>query len=98
MNANVELTPPDWPPFPTAADDDVCPLCGECRTRRVARELAREGELLFWWRQGLTWADGVDYLRRASGDGGGYRSRGPVLWALRVLSLTAWRERHGWCR
>jgi hypothetical protein len=43
---------------------------------------------------------GVDLVRAANGGyegGGGYRSAGPVLWAMRVLKLDAWYYYHRDC-
>jgi hypothetical protein len=82
--ANAWLAPAPWPPWPCDADDDECPACGE-----TYRDFRTPG--------GLSWQDGVDLVRVVNGDGGGYRSAGPVRWALRTLKLTAWRERHGGC-
>jgi hypothetical protein len=46
-------------------------------------------------------AEAAQYIRqRAKDDGdesGGFRSRGPVLWALRVLKLMSWYEEHFMC-
>jgi hypothetical protein len=83
---NVTIEPPEWPPYPSDADDDYCPACDEHYQD---------------FRPGITWDAGVETLRHASvsaGDpGGGFRTRGPVLWAMRALKLALWRERHGWC-
>lgn len=43
---------------------------------------------------------GVDLVRATNGGfegGGGYRSKGPVLWAMRVLKLDAWYNYHRDC-
>lgn len=48
------------------------------------------------FRAGIDWSDGVALVRGHNGEGGGYRSRGPVLWAMRVLKLDAWYMEH-WC-
>lgn len=37
------------------------------------------------------------WVRSHNGDAGGFRSRGPVLWAMRVMKLTAWYEKHACC-
>jgi hypothetical protein len=41
--------------------------------------------------------DGAQRVRQVNGEGGGYRSRGPVLWAMRVLKLEAWYLEHLLC-
>lgn len=50
---------------------------------------------------GVTWDDGVELLRRAAqaqgDDGGGFRSRGPVLWAMRAVKMSRWLWRHRLC-
>ena len=48
-------------------------------------------------RFGLRWEDGVRLVRSANGEGGGYRSRGAVLWALRVLKTDRWWAEHAVC-
>lgn len=54
------------------------------------------GELFrnFRPRPAITFDDGVELVRRAARrqgiPGDGYRSRGPVLWAMHVLKLDAW--------
>lgn len=48
-------------------------------------------------RFGLRWEDGVRLVRGANGEGGGYRSRGAVLWALRVLKMDRWYAEHSPC-
>lgn len=46
------------------------------------------------FRSGITFADGVELVRSAARaqriPGDGYRSRGPVLWAMHCLKLQAW--------
>lgn len=40
----------------------------------------------------------IRYRAKAEGDdGGGYRSRGPVLWVMRAAKLAAWFEAHYPC-
>jgi hypothetical protein len=50
---------------------------------------------------GVSWDDGVELLRdtnRGAGiEGQGYRSRGPVLHAMRVLKLERWYDDHRNC-
>tara|TARA_Y100000310_G_C20462492_1_gene706034 strand:- start:560 stop:856 length:297 start_codon:yes stop_codon:yes gene_type:complete len=56
------------------------------------------GEEYSSFRCGVSWDDGVDAVRQANiRNGGGYRSRGPVLWAMRVIKLDAWYLRHFPC-
>lgn len=49
--------------------------------------------------QGVTWDEGVQRLRETNADieGKGYRSRGPVLWAMRVIKLERWYADHVNC-
>ena len=47
---------------------------------------------------GVTWQDGVDLVRHANRDeGGGYRSAGSVLWAMRTIKLRRWFDKHEDC-
>lgn len=51
-------------------------------------------------RYGISWKMGVDLVRATNGGfegGGGYRSKGPVLWAMRVIKLDAWYNYHRDC-
>ena len=53
-------------------------------------------------RFGITWKMGVDLVRASNGgfdseNGGGYKSAGPILWAMRVLKLDAWYHCHRDC-
>ena len=69
--------------------EEECEVCGE-QYKRTAL--------------GVTWADGEELVRQANprgqvaGSSGGFRTRGPVLWAMRVLKLERWAERHMPCR
>ena len=49
----------------------------------------------------LCFQEAANWLRsRAHGDGdesGGFRSRGPVLWMMRVAKLGAWYDEHRYC-
>ena len=60
------------------------------------------GDLYRDHRSGATFSDAHQRIRSAAlrdGDeGGGYRSRGPVLWAMRVLKAESWMMRHLNCR
>jgi hypothetical protein len=47
---------------------------------------------------GITWRMGVEFFDASNPDETRYRSRGPVLWAMRVLKLDAWYEHHRHCR
>ena len=52
------------------------------------------------FRSGVTFAEAAALVRLSNGGfeaGGGYRSRGPVLWAMRVMKLRAWYEEHMGC-
>lgn len=49
------------------------------------------------FRPGVAFADGVELVRSRNGETGGFRSRGPVLYAMRVLKLSLWYERHSEC-
>lgn len=55
------------------------------------------GETYEEFEAGISWNDGVVLVRSVNEEGGGYRSRGPVLWAMRVQKLQAWYERHTCC-
>jgi hypothetical protein len=76
------------PPF-EGINEERCKVCGE---------------KIEDWRAGITWDDGAQLIRQASKNqdvkGGGWRTRGPVLWAMHFLKVTAWWERHsfGGCR
>jgi hypothetical protein len=60
-----------------------CDICGE-RSDQVSL--------------GVTWADGEERIRAVSDARGGFRSRGPVLWAMHVIKLERFTERHFGCR
>lgn len=54
------------------------------------------------FRAGITFAEAADRLRIAFGgyeEGGGFRSRGPVLYMMRVMKLCLWYIAHAdcWC-
>ncbi|MCP4244582.1 MAG: hypothetical protein GY772_28910 [bacterium] len=62
---------------------DSCKVCGEDYRR---------------WHPGIGWEAAEDQLRQANAaTGGGYRSRGAILWSARVLKLSAWYARHLAC-
>lgn len=73
-------------PAPKLITAEGCEICGE-----TPRE----------WSAGVDYGDGVALLRQAArreGDkGGGYRSRGPVLWAMHVVKIGRFYERHMAC-
>ena len=84
-NPQLRIGPP---PF-DGIDETRCRVCGE----RIEQ-----------WRAGITWEDGTQAIRDAAEnqgiEGGGYRTRGPVLYAMHYLKLKAWWDRHsfGGCR
>ena len=55
------------------------------------------GETISEFKPGVKWEDGVQIVRQQNGEGGGFRSRGPVLWAMHVQRLQLWFERHAYC-
>jgi len=69
-------------PFP-GIDIEQCQVCGE---------------RLQDWRAGVSWADGARLVRQQAKaqeiQGEGYKSRGPVLWAMHVEKVRLWWERH----
>ena len=81
---NPDMPAPD-PPGPWV-DESACYVCCESYVD---------------YRAGFTFEDAADLLRqvaKGAGDqGGGYRSRGPVLWTLRTMKLTAWYLEHADC-
>lgn len=91
VNARMEApAPPAWAWWILEVSDDsscawFCQGCGSSYAE---------------FRSGLAWADGVACVRRNNGgweNGGGFRSRGPVLWALRVLKLGLFFAHHSGC-
>ena len=64
-------------------EDDACGVCGQKYEN---------------FKAGVVWEDGVElmkeYARRENVQGGGYRSRGAVLYAMAVLKRQAWYMRH----
>lgn len=69
-------------------DGQRCHVCGACY--RDHRSVAVEYD----------WIDAAETVRQANGgweSGGGYRSRGAVLWAMRVGKLTDWYFVHSQC-
>jgi hypothetical protein len=65
--------------------------------RWVTRYECRCGARYSDFRSGLRWSDGVQAVRQINGEGGGFRTRGPVLWALRCMKLDAWFIVHAIC-
>lgn len=59
------------------------------------------GALYVDFRAYPSFADAADRLRKAAqaagDDGGGYRSRRPVLWVMRCIKLDAWFQEHYAC-
>lgn len=47
--------------------------------------------------QGNRFSEACNRVRLANGERGGFRSRGAVLWALRVMKLQAWYDAHYAC-
>lgn len=47
---------------------------------------------------GVRFSHGVAHVRATNQPNGGYRSRGPVLWAMHVLKLEAWYAEHRRCQ
>lgn len=45
----------------------------------------------------VCWLDGVALVRASNGPSGGFRSRGPVLWAMRVIKAHLWYAEHDAC-
>lgn len=84
------MSPNPWIAAPTApgpwVDEHRCEGCGERYDEYVA---------------GITFDAAAHRLRqaaKAAGDeGGGYRSRGPVLWVMRCMKLEDWYMRHFGC-
>lgn len=60
------------------------------------------GDLYRDHRGAYTWGDACASVRAhaalAGDEGGGYRSKGPVLWALRALKVESWLIAHLGCR
>lgn len=75
------------------AQDVKCPpwMTGDCERCEVCGEAADQVSF------GITWSDGEEAIRQASTAGGGYRSRGPVLWAMHKLKMDAFELRHLEC-
>ena len=64
--------------------DDACEHCDVCGEKADQISL------------GVTWADGERKMREVNPDGG-FRSRGPVLFAMHVVKLDRFAERHFEC-
>jgi len=66
--------------------DDACDHCEVCGERSNQISL------------GVTWTDGEQRIRELNlTKGGGYRSRGPVLYAMHVIKLERFADRHFEC-
>lgn len=74
-----------WPPYPTEADDDYCPVCDE-RYKNFRAGETYESVAASLPQAGLSKRAG--YQRAHHGD---------VLRTLGVIKTSAWRERHGAC-
>jgi hypothetical protein len=86
---NPEIREPKPPGF--WVDYEAC-ICGE--TYAAFRVFPVGGY------RGARFSEGCDAIRRQAGGydaGGGYRSRRAVLWAMRVIKLTAWFDEHSGC-
>lgn len=55
------------------------------------------GQKYYTFRCGVTFRDGADLVRMMNKPDGGYRSRGPVLWAMRTIKLAHWYAAHMFC-
>ena len=44
-----------------------------------------------------SWTEAANRIRARNGEGGGWRSRGPVLWEMRVMKMEAWLLAHHDC-
>ena len=78
---NPTIETPD--PFCDDVDSEKCLVCGEYYKTTVLHA------------GGV--AEATQRIRQAAGGwdkGGGYRTRGPLLWAMHVLKLEAWYMRH----
>jgi hypothetical protein len=50
------------------------------------------------FKPGITFAEAAQLVRNHNQEtNGGFRSRGPVLWAMRILKLELWYQRHAYC-
>lgn len=81
-----EEIPEPRPPRGGWIDDEECHTCGAKYRAHRASGLVDYG-----------WHDAVEAVRSANGgyrSGGGYRSRGAVLWAKRALKLADWYMFH----
>lgn len=87
---NEDLVPtPIFPPRDTPwVDEDECSVCGE---------QYRTTDLDVSWGEGEALIRQTNRRGLVAGSSGGFRSRGPVLWAMRVLKLTRWYDRHLGC-
>lgn len=80
---NVPIKLPKLPPW---LDLESCEGCGD---------LYKDHRGDYDWQAAC---NRMRHAAEAEGDsGGGYRSRGPVLWALRVLKAESWLLDHVYC-
>ena len=83
VNARMDLP---WKQYPWIHEDEfsqiACRICGT--TLREERF-------------GVSWKDGEERIRALNRQGGGYRSRGPVLWAMHVIKFERFADQHMVC-
>ncbi len=81
VNAYIPL--PDAPPCYGNFEDDTCGVCGQRYDQ---------------FKAGINYDDGIQLMlqaaRREGVEGGGYRSRGSVLYAMAVLKRSQFYQRH----
>ena len=70
-------------PYCPPVDSEMCAICGEYYAAVVLNAGGMQ--------------EASDRIRSLAGGykkGGGYRSRGPLLWAMHVMKMESWYERH----
>lgn len=89
MPVNALLRAPESPG--SWVDEEACDGCGDVYRDHRDPGMPASSSARF--------ALGADDVRHSNdpATGGGYRSRGPVLWALRVRKLTSRYEAHQYC-
>lgn len=68
----------------------------------VTKDSCECGAVYDWDADKVRWADGVERMRLANGEdehgnGGGFRSRSAILWAMHVVKVEAWYLAHSAC-